>query len=327
MQPHLPSHHRAWRWRGSAEPLQLVLEDMPMPGAGPGQVLVRNAVIGLNPVDWKVLGGLDGWQPGHVPGVDGTGQVVAVGAGVPADWLGRRVAYHTSLHGHGSFAEFAPVAARALLRLPDNVDFETAAGVPCPGLTALLALKKIPVRPGQSLLVGGAGGAVGQYLVQLADARGFAVAAMAHPRHRDRLRALGAARVVEPLREGQPTLEPRQFHAVIDCVDEHHAARLSAALRANGHLVCIQGRVSDWPCAPFGRALSLHEVALGALHVHGDDADWAALVAAGEQLLADIDAGRVQPPDTVTRGFDQLAQLLDDLRHRSFSGKPVVRVG
>ncbi|MGU1062157.1 zinc-binding dehydrogenase [Pseudomonas aeruginosa] len=324
----LPTHYRAWRWHGSAEPLELALEQVPLQPPAAGEVLVRNAVIGLNPVDWKVLGGeLVDWQPGHIPGVDGAGEVVAVGDGVPAEWLGRRVAYHTSLHGHGSFAEYAPVAARALLRLPDKLEFEVAASIPCPALTAWLAIEKVPVQPEQPLLVSGAGGAVGHYLVQLASARGFAVTAMANIRHWDRLRDLGArVRIAGPLADGQDVDGERYFHAVIDSVNEDHAARLAGALRANGHLVCIQGRVPQWPCEPFGLCLSMHEVALGALHVHGDDAAWQRLTAAGERMLDEIAEGRLQAEARVMRGFDELAQLLEDLRHRNFSGKPLVQV-
>lgn len=324
----LPLQYRAWRWQGSAAPLDLKLEDVPLRLPEAGQVLVRNAVIGLNPVDWKVLGGeLAGWQRGHIPGVDGAGDVVAVGEGVSAEWLGRRVAYHTNLHCHGSFAEYAPVAARALLRLPDNMDMEVAASVPCPALTAWVAIEKIPVRPNQPLLVSGAGGAVGHYLVQLATHRGFAVTAMANRRHWSGLRALGAdACLAGPPSGDQRSTVERNFFAAIDTVDPHHAERVAGMLRANGHLVCIQGRVPAWPCAPFGLALSMHEVALGALHVHGDDRAWADLIAAGEWMLDQLAHGRMQPQPRLVRGFEELAQLLDDLRHRNFSGKPLVRI-
>lgn len=326
--PPLPDHYRAWRWHGSADPLDLALEQVPLQPPAAGEVMVRNAVIGLNPVDWKVLGGaLADWQPGHIPGVDGAGKVVAVGVGVSAQWLGRRVAYHTSLHGHGSFAEYTPVAARALLPLPDGLADELAASVPCPALTAWLAIEKVPVQAGQPLLVAGAGGAVGQYLVQLAAERGLAVTAMAHARHHARLYALGAqACLAGPLAEGDAWTGGRRFFAVVDAVSGSHAQRMAEALRVSGHLVCIQDRVPGWPCAPFGWTPSMHEVALGALHVHGDDADWARLTLAGERMLDDIAVGRLKAQARVIRGFDELAQLLDDLRHRTFSGKPLIQV-
>jgi NADPH:quinone reductase-like Zn-dependent oxidoreductase len=328
--PEVPAAWRAWRWHGGSNPLDLVLEQVPRATLQPGEVLVRNAVIGLNPVDWKVLGDAQmAWQPGKVPGVDGAGIVVAIGESVAQTWLGQRVAYHQSLQRSGSFAEYTPLKAEVVLHVPADVDFTVAAGFPCPALTAWQALEKVPHAPGRPLLISGAGGAVGRYLVQLAVARGFVVTAMCNPRHWERLRALGVSECVEgPLSADDAWATRREscFFAVIDSVSADHAARLAPALLANGHLVCIQGRVEHWPCAPFGRALSLHEVALGALHVHGDSAAWAALTHAGERMLERIALARLEPEPTVVGAFEELAEQLEALRHRQFSGKQLVAV-
>ncbi|MBN3723904.1 alcohol dehydrogenase catalytic domain-containing protein [Burkholderia sp. Ac-20379] len=329
--PSIPSTWRAWTWAGSADPLALRLADVAAAPLAPGRMLVRNAAIGLNPVDWKVLGGdLVDWAPGKVPGVDGAGTVVAVADDVPADWIGTRVAYHTDLATPGSFAEYTPVAARAVLRVPDGVDLATAAGMPCPALTAWLAFDKLPLREGGRVLISGAGGAVGLYAVQFAAALGFQVDAMCHPRHWERLRALGAQACIEgPLdaASGWADAHAGRYFAVVDSVNADHAAQLAPALGANGHLVCIQGRAAAWPNAPFGRALSLHEVALGALHPHGSDDDWARLVKAGEAILRQIAAGRLATEALATAGFDALPAHLDALRLRAFSGKALVTLG
>lgn len=316
----------AWTWHAGDEPLGLTRETRALPIPAPGEALIRNRAIGLNPVDWKVLGA-PFMTPGYVPGVDGAGVVAAVGDGVPPDWLGQRVAYHQNLRRPGSFAEHTSVAVRALMRLPETLEFADAAAFPCPGLTAWLALEKIPGHPGDALLVSGAGGSVGHYLVQIAGARGWTVTAMCHPRHWERLHGLGASACVEgPLPEGQtwPAGTEGRFHAVIDAVGSSHAARLAPALKANGHLVCIQGRVAEWPSEPFGRALSLHEVALGALHQHGDADDWQRLVHAGSQLLGALAARRIAPEIRVERPFADLPRLLEELRRRNFSGKPII---
>jgi NADPH:quinone reductase-like Zn-dependent oxidoreductase len=325
----LPATYQAWAWRSGASPRDLALEPLPMRAPEAGEVWVRNVAIGLNPVDWKVLGGdLLNWQPGKVAGVDGAGVVVAVGEGVPPAWLGQRVAYHQDLQRHGSFAEYTPVGAYALLRLPETLDFQTAASFPCPALTAWLALGKLPAQPGRPLLLSGAGGAVGHYLVQLASARGYVVTTMSHRRHWQRLRELGASDCLDgPLAPAQAWPgDASRFFAAIDSVNADHAARLAPALAANGRLVCIQGRVEHWPGEPFGRALSLHEVALGALHRYGDAAAWARLTTAGEHLLGELAARSLQPEAAVVCGFSELPALLDKLRHRQFSGKPLVSV-
>lgn len=324
----MPATWRAWTWAGSADARALRVAEVAAEPLAPGRMLVRNAAIGLNPVDWKVLGGdLVDWAPGKVPGVDGAGTVVAVADDVPADWIGTRVAYHTDLATPGSFAEYTPVAARAALRVPDGVDLATAAGMPCPALTAWLALDKLPLRDRGRVLISGAGGAVGLYAVQFAVALGFQVDAMCHPRHWERLRALGAQGCVEgPLDAASrwPDAHAGRYFAVIDSVNDAHAARLAPVLAANGHLVCIQGRVTAWPNAPFGRALSMHEVALGALHPHGSDDDWARLVQAGEAILKQIAAGRLATEAQVAAEFGALPAHLDALRLRAFSGKALV---
>jgi NADPH:quinone reductase-like Zn-dependent oxidoreductase len=326
----LPATYRAWTWQGSAEPRDLLLETRVLERPEAGDVLVRNVAIGLNPVDWKVLSGdLAGWAPGHIPGVDGAGVVTAVGDGVSANWIGKRVAYHQSLTRHGSFAEFVPIKPDALLHVPVSIDLATAAGVPCPALTAWLALDKIPTRAGERLLVSGAGGAVGRYLVQFAVRRGWRVAVLCNPRHFERLADLGAE-VFLPgaLSEGQPWPDnyPGGYTAVTDSVNGDHAMRIAPALKANGHLVCIQGRVAGWPDEPFDRTVSLHEVALGALHLHGDAADWRRLTEAGDAMLQDIGDGVLVPEPIVVRAFQDLPAHLDALRHRAFSGKPVIRI-
>ncbi|MGC4009555.1 MAG: VOC family protein [Pseudomonas sp.] len=326
--PMNPETSRAWTWQGAAEPSALRLETRQLPTPASGEVLVRNAVIGLNPVDWKVLGGeLVDWQPGKVPGVDGAGTVVALGAGVDPRWLGRRVAYHQDLGKPGSFAEHTPVATAVLLRVPEALDFETAASFPCPALTAWQALEKLPLRSADRLLVSGAGGAVGHYLVQLAAERDVQVSAMCHPRHWQRLQEFGAVECLPgPLPDGELWQDGARFHALIDCVGSAHAERLAPSLRANGHLLCIQGRLADWPNPPFGLALSLHEVALGALHRFGDAQDWARLVEAGEGLLKAIAAGQLRSEPLVIGEFEALPEHLEALKHRSFSGKPLIRI-
>ncbi|HGQ7767866.1 TPA: zinc-binding dehydrogenase [Pseudomonas aeruginosa] len=315
--------HRAWSWQGSDNPVELKLVDKPMPVLGAGDVLVRNLAIGLNPVDWKVLGGdLVDWKSGHVPGVDGAGIVAAVGEGVPSAWVGQRVAYHQSLARDGSFAEYTAVQARVLLRIPASVDWTCAASLPCPALTAWLALEKLP-RSCKHLLIGGAGGSVAHHLIQLAAGRGLQISVMSHPRHVERLRTLGASQWLNgPLHA--PWQGAACFDAVIDTVNVQHAEWLAPSLRANGHLVCVQDRLSASPVPPFTRTLSLHEVALGASHAFGDDRSWRELVSAGESLLDELGAEQWAPDAINEAPFEQLAIHLAGLQNRTYSGKAIV---
>lgn len=319
------SSHRAWVWQGSAVPTDLKLLDKPMPVLAEGDLLIRNVAIGLNPVDWKVLGGdLVDWQPGHVPGVDGAGLVVAVGEGVPTAWVGQRVAYHQSLARDGSFAEYTAVQARVVLRIPASVDWASAASLPCPALTAWLALEKL-ANNCKHLLISGAGGSVAHHLIQMASRKGMAVSVMSHSRHAERLRALGASHWLSGPQQA-PWEGAACFDAVIDTVNAQHAEWLAPSLRANGHLACVQDRLGSSPVAPFTRTLSLHEVALGASHTFGDERTWRELVSAGESLLDELGAER-WAPDTINEApFEQLAVHLAGLQNRTYSGKAIVRL-
>lgn len=325
----IPAKQRAWTWRGDPSPQGLSLSEIAVPKPVAGEILVRNEIIALNPVDWKVLRGLPSWSDGHVPGVDGAGIVVEVGDESLTPWLGRRVAYHQSLHSQGSYAEFTPVAARALMQVPDGLGLPSAASIPCPGLTAWLALDKLPLRSGARMLVSGAGGAVGNYIAQMASQRGYAVTAMCNKRHWDRLRAYGVRDFIAGPIMHEVELQSESlgiYFAVIDMVSGSHASLLSPALEANGHMVCIQDRLENWPCGPFGRCLSVHEVAFGANHLFGSNDAWGRLVQAGETIMRQIHERKIQPEPLVIRDFSVLPELLEDLKKRTFSGKPLIKV-
>lgn len=166
------NHTQAWCWHAPGEPTQLTLADLPLAPLAPDEVLVANRVIAFNPVDWKLIEyGHSNWQDGQVPGVDGMGTIVALGANVSHLRLGARVAYHTDLRHHGSFARHTRVPARALLPVPDALSDEAAAALPCPGLTAWQALAKLPRLQGEALLITGAGSSVGRFAVQLASSK------------------------------------------------------------------------------------------------------------------------------------------------------------
>ena len=317
-----PDENKIWICKSNDHSLSLKLESAAIPPLSVDDVLVRNMAIGLNPVDWKVLG----MKVGAVPGVDGAGIVVATGTNVPASFIGQRVAYHQDLHRAGSFAEYTPVKARALLRIPETMNYVTAASIPCPALTAWQALDKIPIKTGRALLISGAGGSVGHYLTQLAVSRGFVVSVLAHPRHRDNLIALGAHHFFDKQQLTELLTQTPNFYAVIDSVNPENAFALATLVQANGHLVAIQGRSDQWPTQPFSRAISLHEVALGALHQYGNDADWLELTEAGNALMQSVASGQLKAEHTHIADFSALAHQLDALKNRNFTGKLIITI-
>lgn len=325
----LPERYQAWIWSAKGAPQNLRLEMCTRPVPAPGEILIANRAIGLNPVDWKMIErGHVAWSPGHVPGVDGVGVVAATGAGVRLP-IGLRVAYHQSLARDGSFAEFTCIDGRSILPIPASVESVVAAALPCPGLTAWQALRKVSRGIARDVLVTGAGGSVGFILAQLAVRNGWRVWVTAAPTHRDALLALGIAGVFDyrdpdwrdKLAE---SLGPRRLYTAFDTVSGEHAQSLASMLSYNGHLVCIQDRIEENPVPPFTTAISLHEVALNSVHLNATDEDWQEWRSAGAELFQMLEIGALHLLPIETRSFDALPLALTELKSGAHKGKLVV---
>ncbi|EYD73859.1 Alcohol dehydrogenase, zinc-binding protein domain protein [Rubellimicrobium mesophilum DSM 19309] len=149
---------------------QFRLEEAPDPVQGPGEVLVRVAFAGLNPVDAFVRqGGFKKLQleMPAILGIDASGTVEAVGKGVTGYNVGDRVAVHAPLKGHGTYAEKVVAPLAGLAHLPEGADFRLGAALPLVGLTGRQLVDRLGgVRAGQRVLVSGALGGVGRAAVQ-----------------------------------------------------------------------------------------------------------------------------------------------------------------
>lgn len=306
----------AWCWQQKGEPDTLIKSLVMLPTLQADDVLIENRVIALNPVDWKLISwGHQAWAKGHIPGVDGMGIVVAVGEHVKHIKIGARVCYHTNLQKQGSFSQHTIVSARAILAVPDNLSDEAAAAFPCPGLTAWQAMKKVPDLEGKDVLVSGAGGSVGYYLTQLLIDRGVRVYATASPKHHNLLLQRGVMQVfdyhdIHWHNKLQATLCQRPLYAAFDMVSGIHAVKLAPLLGYYGHLVCVQDRIEQAPLNAFSTSISLHEVALGAIHQFGSDLQWSELIQAGEKLLQMITCGQIKQHEFEVGQFDELPQKL-----------------
>lgn len=183
-------------------PLQI--EEVPVPSVGPGQILVKIAATGVCHTDLHAVQG--DWpvkpNPPFIPGHEGVGHVVSVGAGVTHLKEGDRVGvpWLYSACGHcehclggwetlcekqqnagysvnGSFAEYTLADANYVGILPDNVSFTEIAPILCAGVTVFKGLKMTETKPGQWVVISGIGG-LGHLAVQYAKAMGMNVAAV-----------------------------------------------------------------------------------------------------------------------------------------------------
>lgn len=318
----------AWTWGGDSEPTRLKLTRRIFTAPEKDQALILNDAIALNPVDWKSLEwNHPAWSPDHIPGVDGAGRIIAAGEEVMLP-IGMRVAYHQDIKRDGSFATHTLLPAKAALAIPDALSGAVAASIPCPGLTAWQALSKFPDAENRDLLVTGGGGSAGLYCIQLALQRGFRVWTTAASRHHARLLTFGVTGVLDYhssmwREELSGALGGRKLFAAIDTVNEASAQSLSPLLGYNGHIVCIQDRLT-WPVVPsFTTAISQHEVALNAIYSHGSLWDWQALREAGADLLQQISLGTLQPAATIPFEFDELPDALQSLKAGTAAGKLV----
>src|SRR5947209_10386473 len=178
---------------------QLVVEERPDPEPGAGQVLVAIKAAGLNGADMhQRLGRYPAPpdSPQDIPGLEFAGEVAACGPGADRFSPGDRV---MAVVGGGGQAEMTVVHERLLMRVPDNLSWAEAGGMPEVFTTAHDAVfSQAGLRSGERLLVHGGAGGVGTAAIQLATAAGARVTAtVRNPDLRERVAELGAA-VIDP---------------------------------------------------------------------------------------------------------------------------------
>src|SRR3954468_10336662 len=156
---------------GGPEAMELV--EVAMPAPGPQQALVRIAASGVNFIDVYFRRALYKADPPVTLGSEGAGVVEAVGRDVTEVAPGDRVAYAMA---RGSYAEYHVVPAAMLVKLPDSVDFQTAAAAMLQGMTAhYLTHSTFALKPGDACLVHAAAGGAGGLIVQMAKMLGARV--------------------------------------------------------------------------------------------------------------------------------------------------------
>jgi NADPH:quinone reductase-like Zn-dependent oxidoreductase len=232
---------KAVRYHAYGDSDVLVYEDADLPVAGPGQVVVKVAGAAFNPLDVAIRAGfVQQVFPvafPHIPNYDVAGVITEAGEGVSGWSAGDAVVAFLPMTGPGAAAEYAAVPADVLAAAPRAVELADAAALPSAGLAAWQALfEHAELKAGQSILVNGAGGAVGGYAVQLAKQAGATVTATASARDTGRLRSYGADRIVDHTATPLPqAVAGRRFDVVLNLVrtSPEETVRL-AGLTADG---------------------------------------------------------------------------------------------
>jgi NADPH:quinone reductase-like Zn-dependent oxidoreductase len=314
---------------GSPDVLRLGEIDTPV--VGDDEVLVRVHAAGLDQGVWHLMAGLPypvrlagfGLRAPKNPvrGYDVAGRVEAVGGSVTRFQPGDEV-FGTC---HGSFAEYASARADRLAPKPANLSFEQAAAVPISGYAALQAVRdQGKVRPGQRVLIIGAGGGVGTFAVQLAKAFGAEVTGVCSTTKTDLVRSIGADRVIDYTREDFAD-DPKRYDVILDIAGNRSLSHLRRALAPEGTLVIVGGEGG-------GRWLGGNDRQLRALvlsrFVRQTLGTWISTERKEdlEALHELLEAGKVTPVIDRTFPLSEVPEAIRYLRDGRARGKVVITV-
>lgn len=231
-------------------PEVLSLREIDPPTPAPGEALVRVSAAGVAKGNWLVTRGLPliarpsyGLRrpTARIAGLQFAGVVEALPAAHPELKVGDAV---FGQHA-GSFAELLAVPVTKLARKPDEVSFAQAASAPIPGIAALQAVRAARLARAQRVLVVGASGGVGSYVVQIAKWTGAHVTGVASTRNLARVRALGADDVLDYTLEAIDARD-EPYDAVIDIAGNRAVSALRRVLTPSGTLVIVGGTGGRW---------------------------------------------------------------------------------
>lgn len=253
----------AWYERNGPARDVLIVGDLPDPKPGPGEVLVKLHVSGVNPSDVKSRAGRPLTGAKIVPHSDGAGVIVAVGESVPQARLGERVWLWNGQwkRAFGTAAELIALPQAQAVPLPETIDFAVGACLGIPGLTAMHAVNLHGDVAGKTLLVTGGASAVGHYVTQIAARRGARVIATASAARADHALSAGADAVIDYKEENVARrvldlTRGKGADGVIDMDFSTTAPLLSGGILApHGKLVCYGSNIRGDNAMPFGDVL------------------------------------------------------------------------
>ena len=312
-------------------PESLSLDEIDSPAPGSGQILINVHAAALNFPDVLMIQGKYQSQPPlpFTPGGEISGTVAALGEGVSGFAVGDRVFGGT---GHGGLAEQACAAAHAMRHMPESMSFEHAAGISTTYGTSYYALKqRADLKPGETLLVTGAGGGVGLAAVELGKAMGATVYAAASSREKlDAAREAGADELISyaegSLKEQVKALtEGRGVDVIYDPVGGDLFDDCMRSIAWYGRVLVIGFAAGDIPKLPTNLVLLKSCQVVGVFYGAWAARDPAANAENFREILAFYEAGNVQPLIGATYPLSQYAEAMRDLMERRAIGKIVIQ--
>ena len=261
----------------------LTYTDIETPTPGEHEVLVKVRAVSLNQSDWETLRGkplyarLGGpFRPRHrILGSDIAGTVEAAGPGATRFPPGTDV-YADILSQYGGFAEYVCAPENVLERMPAGLSYEEAAALPQAGAIALQGIReKGEVKPGQHVLINGAGGGSGMYAIQLAKLDGAEVTGVDNGEKLDHMAAVGADHVIDYTR-ADFTRNGQAYDLILDLAGHRPVRAYGPSLRPGGRYLYVGGSMRTllqlllmgwWMGRDDGKRLRLLPVRLGVAHL------------------------------------------------------------
>ena len=295
-------------------PARTVLGDVAEPSPAPNEALVTVEAYSVNRGEIFLLEApRDGWRPGQ----DVAGRVERAAADGSGPAVGTRVVAHVPA---GGWAQRVAAPTDALAALPDAVATTAASTLGVAGLTALRLLREAGSVAGRRVLLTGASGGVGHFVVELAAAQGALVTAVSSsPERGERLLALGAAEVVPDVESSEAP-----FDLVLESVGGASLTSALARVASRGKLIWF-GQASrepgtlDFSVAPAATFASI--VPFIYWRTGASDADDLAT------LVRLVDGGRLHPEIGLVANWRETPDALIALRDRRVRGNAVLTVG
>lgn len=171
--------------------------DAPIPEVGDHELLIRVRAIGVGIHDGYFFP--QSMRYPYPIGIEAAGIIESLGSKISKYKIGEQVAFISSMQPKGgTWAEYAVVDEKSLIiRIPDGISFTEAAAIPVAWSTALKSFHALQLKPGESLFIAGASGAIGSFAIQYATSLGCLVAGSASAKNQDYMRSLGATKVVD----------------------------------------------------------------------------------------------------------------------------------
>jgi NADPH2:quinone reductase len=309
----------------------LVIDDIPSPEPGKGQVKVRVKAAGLNFPDTLIIEGKYQIKPElpFSPGGEMAGEVLAVGEGVQRFKPGQRV---MGLTGYGAFAEEILVPENQLIPVPDGMNDHTAAAFSMVYGTSYHALKqRANIQPGETLLVLGASGGVGLAAVELGKAMGATVIACASSEEKLAVaKEAGADDLInyaeEDLKDALKQRYPKGVDVIYDPVGDKFTEAAIRNMAWNGRLLIVGFAAGDIPKIPANLALlkgcSIVGVFWGAFTQKEPQTNIQNIM----ELMQLFNQSKINPRISQVFPFEDYEQALAALTSRTAKGKVVLDV-